>query len=314
MEKKTALAFGLIVLVIILLPYYYKAITPQREPVPSSSESTETITPDSAEIEIQISKESVPTEEEFIDTGVSLTEETAGFPPEANQQYAVVETPLYKLILSSRGGVLVSAELNKYKGVGGTPVQLVREGSEDNLNLTIFRNGVLLDMRDLRFNPNTKELFIPGDSEGTLILRAEDAQGAWVQKKFTFYGDRYDFDLALGAGGMDDLDPYYEISWGSGMAITEADSAQDIYYAEAYAYINGEMDTFKGKGKREISGQASGQTEWIAQRNKYFEVAILPKSEAGTGVRFGIEAQPQIGKHRPKVFRMTYKWAVNWMQ
>ena len=109
------------------------------------------------------------------------------------------------------------------------------------------------------------------------------------------------------AGGIDNLDRNYEVVWGSGMAITEADTTQDIYYAEAYAYMGGELESFKGKGDKDISGQANGHTEWVAQRNKYFEVAILPETHEANGVRFGIKAQPLLGKHRPKVYRMVLR-------
>ncbi|HEX7344387.1 MAG TPA: YidC/Oxa1 family insertase periplasmic-domain containing protein, partial [bacterium] len=52
-------------------------------------------------------------------------------------------------------------------------------------------------------------------------------------------------------------------------------------------------------------GGAEGETHWVAQRGKYFEVAMRPVSGAAQGVKFGIEAQPLIGNQRPKVFSMA---------
>jgi len=147
-------------------------------------------------------------------------------------------------------------------------------------------------MRNVRFKPDKKQLFIPAEGEGRLVLRAEDPGGGWLQKTLTFRGDEYPFRMRLEAGGIEDLDPFYEVHWGSGLAITEPDTAQDIYYAKAYAYMGGELETFKGKGDKDISGRANGATEWVAQRNKYFEVAILPVTKPGEGVQFGMDAQP----------------------
>ncbi len=312
MDKKTVFAFGLIIMVIILLPYYYKMVMPPQEITDVAQEYTQSfradsitastpprdLSPEPAQVEI-FSEAVGGGGEELLDTG--------GFLREENPEQVFVETPLYNLAFSTRGGVLVGASLYNYKDMNGESVQIVREGSDDNLNVTIFAHGSIVDTRHLRFSPDKRELFIDESGEGSLTLRAESHNGSWITKRFVFRGDEYQFRMKLEAGSIAGLDPYYEVEWGSGLAITEADTAQDIYYSEAYAYMGGELETFKGKGDKDLSGQASGRTEWIAQRNKYFEVAILPLNQEANGVRFGIEAQPKMGKHRPKVYRTVLR-------
>ena len=302
MDKRTALAFGLIVLVIILLPYYYKAVLPPEQKPQLETEQLEQ--PSSDTLGTPLQSETI---EKQVDT---LEAETAEVRPESgdffleeNPEFVTVTTPFYEMVFSTRGGVMVKCRLLEYEGQDDGKVQLIRPESRENLNLTLYRNGHLLDMRNVRFKPDKKQLFIPAEGEGRLVLRAEDPGGGWLQKTLTFRGDEYPFRMRLEAGGIEDLDPFYEVHWGSGLAITEPDTAQDIYYAKAYAYMGGELETFKGKGDKDISGRANGTTEWIALRNKYFEVAILPVTRPGEGVQFGMDAQPMMGKFRPKVFR-----------
>ncbi|TKJ42132.1 hypothetical protein CEE37_00200 [candidate division LCP-89 bacterium B3_LCP] len=305
MDKRTAIGFGFIILVIILLPYYYKAVLPPTEPVVQPEISgEETTTPDTTST--YIAPKELTTQEEFpreISEPGALG--TGGFSPELQPETIRVETPLYSMAFSTRGGVLTECKLLEYNDQYGDPVQIIREDSQSNLNLILYNLGNALDLRQIKFVPDKKDLFISETGEGKLTLRAQTEDGSWVQKKFTFRGDVYTIQMQIDAGGIADLDPFYELYWGDGMAITEADSTQDVYYAKAYAYMGGELETFSEKGKKDLAGQASGQTDWVAQRNKYFEVALLPVSQKAKGVLFGIQAKAKVGKIIPKVYSMA---------
>lgn len=306
MDKKTALAFGLIIIVILLLPYYYKLVLPPQDTTPTSEEAIEAVFPDS------LRAAPPPVEEALAEGGLEAessqdTMYLGGFLEERNPKFVVVETPLYQMTFSSRGGLLVGCKLLTYEGQDDGYVQLIRPESEDNLNLVLYQNGNPLDMHAVRFTSNTREVYIQEEGEGTVIFRAESDNGGWIQKTYVFRGYEYPIQMRVAAGGLPNLDPFYELYWGGGMAITESDTAQELYYSKAYAYMGGELEKFSGKGDKNLSGQANGQTEWVAQRNKYFEVAILPVSKPANGVIFGIDAMPAIGKHRPRVYTMALR-------
>ncbi len=312
MDKRTAIAFGLIILVIILLPTYYKMIMPPPQMVPGDSLQADSagiagagaVSPAAEQPRVareEAGQENVPPAE-----GES-TPDLAGFVAEDNPLYVSVNTSLYELTFSTKGGVLVGVRLLKYAGKDEGKVQLVRPGSDDNLSLTLYRTGGILDTKDIRFQADRRSLDVASGESRSLVLRAEGENGAWIEKRFTFTGDRYPFEMRLSAGGIPDLDDFYEVIWGSGLEITETDTAQDLYYAKAYAYMGGELETFKGKGDRDLTGHASGKTEWVALRNKYFEVAIVPQNDFGKGVGFAIRAQPKAGKFQPKVYSVTLR-------
>jgi YidC/Oxa1 family membrane protein insertase len=306
MDKKTAIAFGLIILVILLLPYYYKVVLPPQEPAPAPEQAAETIVSDSVRHQSGVTAE-VPAEAELIPESIGVVQAAGGFTEEQDPELVFVETPLYQMTFSSRGGVLVGCRLLNYEGQDEGYVQLIRPEAEDNLNLILYQKGNPLDLRSVRFSADKRELFLAEHGEGVISLRAESAGGGWIRKTYTFRGDEYPLQLRVEAGGIPDLDPYYELYWGGGMEITETDTSQDLYYAKAYAYMGGELEKFSGKGDKNLSGQANGQTEWVAQRNKYFEVALMPVSSPGSGVIFGIDAVEAIGKHRPRIYRTAVR-------
>ncbi|MCX6640593.1 MAG: membrane protein insertase YidC [bacterium] len=302
MDKKTVIALAVMLLIILIWPYYVRLINPPPEPS-QHLQKTDSVVVDTARIQ----EKTEPAPESVIakpGTATSASEgQSEGFTEETQPQTVIVETPLFQMKYSTRGGVLTGCRLLNYPGKDNGVVQLIRPDSDDNLNLILFSKGHTLDMKSISFKPDAENLNIPKGKEATLTFRAETAAGGWVQKQLVFRGDEYRFEMKISAGNLGEIDPNYSVEWGSGLAITEVDTAQDIYYSEAYAYMGGELEKFSGKGDKDLDGKASGKTEWTALRNKYFEVAILPLSAPGEGVQFGIIAQPMLGKHRPKVFK-----------
>jgi YidC/Oxa1 family membrane protein insertase len=302
MDRKTIIAFAVIILVFLLLPYYYKMISPPSQPV-SKPDTTAQIAPDTARsrdsVMAAIPAPSVMTP----DTSLTVV---GDFPVEENPAIIIVETPLYRMELSTRGAVLGGCRLKKYQGQSHGQVELIRAESRDILNLVLYRKGNPLTLQNVKFAADKQELVIPAGGKDEITFTAAQG-GSTITKTYTFSGDAYTVNLGVQAAGIADLDPYYELHWGSGLAITEADTGQDIYYAQAYAFMGGQLEKFDGKGDKDQQGSAEGETKWAAQRNKYFEVALLPVSQPARGVIFNIKAQPLYGKHRPKVFGMALR-------
>jgi len=299
MDRKTIFAFALIILVFLLLPYYYRLISPPKAPSDSTRQGLPENVADSARgAPTQTTPEAVSSAPR--DT---LSVPSPGdFSLEAKPRDVVVETPLYHMTFSTRGAVLTGCLLKSYAGQSDGKVQMIRPGSTENLNLVLYRAGNPLNLKDVRFSSDQQEISVASGDQGSITLAAETSSGGRIEKRLVFYGDSYRFDMQLQAQGISDLDPYYELYWGSGLAITEADTAQDIYYSKAYAFMGGELEKFDAKGDRTMGGGAEGETQWVAQRGKYFEVALLPRSKPASGAIFGIEAQPLLGRYRPKVF------------
>ena len=127
-DKRTLLAFLLIGLIFVLSPYYYEwmGMTPKPEgPTPEETENAEYPEREdrvAEKIERPIEKRPFEIENQQ----ESLRSTTTSSP---SSQYTpkkvYVETPLFNLVFSTKGGILTSAELTQFQLYDQNPVQLM---------------------------------------------------------------------------------------------------------------------------------------------------------------------------------------------
>jgi YidC/Oxa1 family membrane protein insertase len=133
---------------------------------------------------------------------------------------------------------------------------------------------------------------------------------------YTFFGDGYEFKYEINTIGLDDawVRPDAEIYWKGGLAYTEPDSAQDIWYSKAYVYYSGDvLEKMKLNTKEtESEGLTSGQTMWGSVRTKYFMVALIPDGGMGTGAWMESEFDSTyVGKFHPNKLGVGVKIPLN---
>jgi YidC/Oxa1 family membrane protein insertase len=120
MEQRLLLAFVLMGLVLFLTPYFYKAPPPPpKKTTPVSTPSSPTSSP-----------------------AVSKTAEAAPAAPRApvpgqieatTEQQFVIDTDIYQVTLSNRGGTVRSWILKKYKDRTGKPLELINAASDSKV-------------------------------------------------------------------------------------------------------------------------------------------------------------------------------------
>jgi len=214
----------------------------------------------------------------------------------------VVETDLYRAVLSSHGARIKSWRLKKFfmRGVKDSiRVELIQNQGYNNLDLRFFVEGDTLSLGSKAFSlvQQRKSLILtPERPRGEILFRFQDPQkGFRVQKKFIFYNDKYSFDLDIKVEGLQDLisAPSYQLVWASGLAPTEQNLREDMSYTKAYALMGKELVEFNVK-KDPKRASFSGSTRWVAQRTKYFTLAMIPRSSQGEKVEFsgrGVEVE-----------------------
>ena len=111
MERRLLLAFLLMMAVLFLTPYFYKPSAPPPASKPAAQQKTQT-TNAAAETSPAGSEAAPPLNV----PGQVAAEKEAAY---------VVDTDLYKVVFSNRGGVVRSWLLKRYKDNTGKPVELV---------------------------------------------------------------------------------------------------------------------------------------------------------------------------------------------
>jgi YidC/Oxa1 family membrane protein insertase len=199
-----------------------------------------------------------------------------------------VETDLCRGVLLADGGGLASWELKDFLNLVDEPVDLVNleQGGTSDLHLELVSGDVRVNLDDVPFELSEVYRTDPEVSK-VLKLTATDTAGASVVKTYTFYHDRYFFDLDVETEGFDSRNGLScALTWSNGLPITESNEKSDISNFAAISMVGEEFVKDKmGKFDKEPVKTHQGNVIWTGVRSKYFVAAMIPTHGGGRAVR-----------------------------
>ncbi|MDE0555582.1 MAG: membrane protein insertase YidC, partial [Candidatus Poribacteria bacterium] len=288
-DKRTLLAFLFIGLIFLLLPYYNewfglnpKPRPPSQEALPQESvpevapvadeqsEAERVRDPEPAE---QLhSEEPLPVQSQAIERVESA--ENPSFTSEDRADTIVVQTPLQRFEVSTKGGTIISCKLLKYRYVDGSIIELLPPTGR-GLGVHLQRANYREDISSAEFVANQSSLQVGPGEEQSLIMVAQLGGGRRLEKVLTFNGGRYGFDLQVRYEGFDD-DTEAILTWENGIAFTEREPEIDLPEMRAFAYINEERVELKVDDGESDELEDKGLLKWAGIRNKYFLISYIP--------------------------------------
>jgi len=288
MDRNTVLAFILIGLVLMLWLWYntpdpstmQKKTQDTTQAQTQQAEETETTKPKPEVISKQEKKN------EIIDSlGVYFSNVELG-----KNRFFTVETPLYKIELSSTGGKFYRVFLKKYKEWYDGKVQLINTKNGGDLNLSfVTRDGKLITTSYFDFKPEFSESSINLTDRDSItksfVLRITDS--SLIRKKFTFYKDKYFVKIDFEFKGMDKVisGNRYSLDWENGIRFVEKNTFDEATFARVDYFAANELFNFDVTGYGEkIEKKISGVFDWVGIRNKYFVITILPLQKDPDGL------------------------------
>jgi len=210
----------------------------------------------------------------------------------ATEKVMIVENAKVYIEFSTFGGSISKYILKDFKTWEGKPLQLVNWDRTRELNLLFTsKQGKLINTRDLIFNSSyTDWQKADIEKDSTFKLRYElpvSADGSQkITKIYSFKKDSYEFEVDFEISNSDKFitGSKYQLVWGSSLNLTEYRSDDESTFAEAFAYMGGELDQLDAtKFNEEFKSDVTGNTDYVSSRNKYFGVYIIPKSRKGDG-------------------------------
>ena len=286
-DKRTLIAFLLVGVIFLLMPYYYELTgiaQPQVEP-----ESVAQARRDSAR-SVQQRAPAVPSpsaqpRDSYLEAATPAT--TTQLPPSVTTGDMVqsrlihIITPLQHLQVSTVGGNLVRVELLKYQRALGGSVELLTEGGQ-GLLLTVESEtgrGEVVDLSQVYFEPDRERVEVDADGEGQLRLRADLGDGRVVEKTITVHGDGYGIDVGIRLVGFDEGTILFA-HWKGGIGLAERAKELDLPAMKAMAYINeSKTDVQVDEDDEPEFLDDRGNVRWVGVRNKYFTVMMSPSED-----------------------------------
>ena len=291
-DKRTLLAFLIIGLILLVLPYYYDwmGLSPSQEERPEAPEvgssregpSREGPSRERGERGGRESAAATPTiATPRVRPSVKPSASVLSGTPDFQPRLIRVTTPLLEMSLSTRGGEVVSVRMARYDREEGDPVELVPEfgrGLILSLRPEGGSHGTGQDLSLTEFVPDREFIAIGAEEQATLLLRADLGMGRYVEKELHFYGDRYGVDMKLNYAGFDEQ-TFAWLGWDGGIAKAEKVVKIDEDAMRSMAYVNESLTELRADEDEVQHWQEKGVVAWAGVRNKYFLTCLAPSDE-----------------------------------
>jgi YidC/Oxa1 family membrane protein insertase len=228
MEKNLLLAFVLMGLVIFGSQYFMPPVTPPAKPAPAANSPATPAAP--------VAAASAPATFDTAKQAANPTNAIGG-----NESITRIETSLYRIQFSNKGGVVTSWILKSFRDSAGKPLQLVHEPAPAK---TGYPFSIQLNGRDLKPNLN-QALYVPTVSPDGLGVEFRYVNGATSSRKsFRFEKDRYlvqvQSDLTIGGAPVQ-----HNLAWRGGFGDHKAFNAAQL--GNTVRYANGKLETKMSK-------------------------------------------------------------------
>ncbi|MCK4353099.1 membrane protein insertase YidC [candidate division WOR-3 bacterium] len=195
-------------------------------------------------------------------------------PESVSLKLDTVDTPLFRIVLTSLGASAQSIKLKKYesalpedKNLPEPWVELIPPEKK------VLEDIIIVDGKG--FNLSNEVFNLVSKTPTQLIYEFVLPSKKKIQKIYTFSDSSYIFDLKLNIPNAD----RYEILWQAGVKSTEKNEAMGLRYFGGLVSLGG-ITVLKSLNKLDtIPKGEQGDIDWIGVKNKYFLAAIVPRVE-----------------------------------
>jgi YidC/Oxa1 family membrane protein insertase len=192
-----------------------------------------------------------------------------------------VDTPFYRMVLSSRGAVVKSAVLKKYHESiekGSELKELIHKEAKDG---TIFSalsgqegQGIEHAVFSTDFSGDTLDVF---DKGGEVRFQYRSVSGLVVEKIYKFVPDSYLVGLTVKI--QNGMSKPYQGSLTLGLENALAHGTGKYAFEGPSGLIGGKLEQIEIK-KIKDNSLFSGQIQWVAIEDRYFMTSIIPPAGA----------------------------------
>ena len=207
----------------------------------------------------------------------------ASVPEVVPERIVTVQAPLYRYEFSSRGALMLTAEMARFEALNGEGlVDLIPASVEGYFGSRIVVGQDTLDLTGVPFTVTPEEgvtLEEGGAPETLRFSYQAPGSGLGFEVEYTFHPDRYQIDVEGRVAGVDR--PLLLTDVGEGLAFAEADSADE---ARMMAYVYNHLQ--EGIESTNLDDGSPGVVEgpllWTAVRSKFFVLALLAGEDEAT--------------------------------
>ncbi len=284
MDKKAIIGFVLLMLLLILWPYWNRLF---YNPPPAAPSDTTSATPPVDTMKAETAPPPNPTSASEPEIFVE--------PPAEPERLIRVENEDFIAVFSSYGGLLKSFQLKKYQteaqGNGQGPVMLVDSTLTSIVGfpgaLTITADDSPHRVNHLACEIEGSDIVLrKGDPPAKLAFVVRGPDDSYLRREYQFpaRGYRYTVSVEIKKPAAFGLDKKITFGWFRAIMPTEKDFREDLGKFAAFYNMGGEVVEHDKIDKEHTSQVFTGSSRWVAVRTKYFVNAIIAGTLEGNEV------------------------------
>jgi YidC/Oxa1 family membrane protein insertase len=309
MEKRTILAFALSFLVLILWSFLFN---PSKDQVSKKGETPETVAPKTVSQSPQTTSAPHAT--------ISKAPETTKIKlaPETDEKEVVVDTPLYRAVLTNAGPTIKSFKLKDYRESiepDSPLIDLINLQQDKADFLIISFDGASASQPEKPiYNVEHQKIRLESDSSPkNLVFHSLTSGGISITQTYRFYPDQYRIDLQV-----DVINQSGESVTGAFVTDIKAlppEGKKSYYsYVGIILLLDDKLEEVKIKNASEPKDLA-GRIGWMAYEDDFFISAVIPDqpSKASfkgrllpSGILEGTHMPPSISLHPSEQISSSY--------
>jgi YidC/Oxa1 family membrane protein insertase len=199
-----------------------------------------------------------------------------------NNESVILENDLVKLVISTKGGKIFSAQLKTYQTYDSLPLMLFQGDSTIfGLELPTNENRVV-KTNDLYFVPSSKSEYASGSHPASISMRLNAGKDRYVEYIYTLEPKSYVAGLKLNAVGLNKIIPdntnNFELDWQMNLPRVEKNMVAERAATTVYfKYMDDEVD-WLSETKDDTKSLVT-KVNWVAMKQQYFTSVLI--SEAG---------------------------------
>jgi YidC/Oxa1 family membrane protein insertase len=212
----------------------------------------------------------------------------------------IVETDLLKLVFSSKGGRIKTAELKGYQTYDSLPLILMDGSSRFGLNF-FTRNNKNIVTEELNFESNSNGFTLTGDQEKSISFRLNAGSGKYLEYVYTLKGDDYMIDLDLNMVGLNDVmaprTSELLLDWKVNTPMLEKNRVDQVNKSTIYyKFSDQDVDYISERSDEKENFEAD--IKWVSLKQQFFNTTLIAKSAFSKYNAYGeTETRPDTSKY-----------------
>ena len=282
LEKRLPLALALMMLVLIVSQYLFK---PAPGPKPLAK------TNNKVAAEVTRKPESAPA----LPPAAAALQGSSGQVQAGAEQTAEIDTALYHVVFSNRGGVIKSWVLKKYQDAAGKPLELINSAAKD----VPAPFSVQIKNQQITLDPNSG-LYQQKSTTGGNGVEYEYSDGrTTVRKSFVFGPDSYLAEVKSQVTLNGTAIPHF-LDWRGGFGDQKVRNAAGNQHTVRYDASAGKLVTKVPKDAKDGPITDSGNYTFAGLEDNFFAAVALPDDPGSLEIRTFNDQVKMPGNDKPE--------------